>query len=125
MTRCVINWQITDFLEEEKPRGKRNGQHCTDVAEISLFVVVSEVNMVRSNPREWWIDTWGTRHICPDKGLFTNFKLVHNGKTLFTRNLAMSTIEYQGKIILKMTYRKELTLNNVIYVSDIRKNLLS
>ena len=34
-----------------------------DVAEISLSVVMSEVNMVGSNPREWWIDTGATRHV--------------------------------------------------------------
>ncbi|KAL2461214.1 CCHC-type domain-containing protein [Abeliophyllum distichum] len=28
-----------------------------DVSEISLVVVISEVNLVGSNPREWWIDT--------------------------------------------------------------------
>ncbi|TYK02905.1 pol polyprotein [Cucumis melo var. makuwa] len=34
-------------------------------------------------------------------------------------------VERQGKVILKMTSRKELTLNNVLHVSDIRKNLVS
>lgn len=34
-------------------------------------------------------------------------------------------IEGQGKILLKMTSGKELTLNNVLHVSDIRMNLNS
>ena len=40
-------------------------------------------------------------------------------------NSATSEFEGQGKMILKMTYGKELTLNNVLYVMDIRKNLVS
>ncbi|PON33281.1 hypothetical protein PanWU01x14_354220 [Parasponia andersonii] len=40
-------------------------------------------------------------------------------------NSATSEIQRLGKVVLKMTPRKELTLNNVIYVPDIRKNLVS
>ena len=38
-----------------------------EVFDISLFAVVSEVNMVDSNPKEWWLDTGATRHIYCDK----------------------------------------------------------
>ena len=40
-------------------------------------------------------------------------------------NSATSEIEGQGKVILKMTSGKELTLNDVLYVPEIRKNLVS
>ena len=40
-------------------------------------------------------------------------------------NSAAFEIEGQGKVILKMTSGKELTLNNVLYVPEIRKNLVS
>lgn len=36
-------------------------------------------------------------------------------------NSTTSKIEVQGKVILKMTSGKKLTLNNILYVSDIRK----
>ncbi|XP_022888917.1 uncharacterized protein LOC111404326 [Olea europaea var. sylvestris] len=39
--------------------------------------------------------------------------------------VATSEIKGQGKVILMMTSGKELTLNNVLYVSEIRKNLVS
>ena len=39
-------------------------------------------------------------------------------------NSSTSKVEGQGKIVL-MTSGKELTLNNVLYVPDIRKNLVS
>ena len=47
------------------------------------------------------------------------------GEKLFMGNFITSAIEGQGKVILKMTSGKELTLNNVLYVPEIRKNLVS
>ena len=40
-------------------------------------------------------------------------------------NSTTSKIEVQGKVILKMTSGKKLTLNNILYVSDIRKIVVS
>ena len=40
-------------------------------------------------------------------------------------NSATSDIKWQGKVVLKMTSGKELTLTNVLYVPEIRKNLVS
>ncbi|KAL5569712.1 hypothetical protein UlMin_026287 [Ulmus minor] len=95
-----------------------------DVADINMCAVISEVNMVGSNPRKWWIDTGATRHICSNKGLFTSFESMNREK-LFMENSATSETEGQGKLVLKMISRKELTLNNVLYGLEIRKNLVS
>ncbi|KAH9686503.1 hypothetical protein KPL70_014374 [Citrus sinensis] len=67
------------------------------VSDINLSAVVSKVNLVGSNPREWWIDTGATRHVCSDKGLFNSFEAVSNGEKLFMGNCATSEIEGQGK----------------------------
>ena len=40
-------------------------------------------------------------------------------------NSATSKIEGQGKVVLKIMSRKQLTLTNVSYVPRIRKNLVS
>ena len=77
-----------------------------DIAEISLSVVVFEVNMVGSNPREWWIDTGAMRHVCSDRGMFTNFEPVLDGESLFMGNSATSAIDGRGNVILKMTSGK-------------------
>ncbi|XP_075499179.1 uncharacterized protein LOC142537556 [Primulina tabacum] len=34
-----------------------------EVSNMNLCAVISEVNLVGSNPREWWIDTGATRHV--------------------------------------------------------------
>ena len=44
-----------------------------DVFEIDLTTVISEVNLVGSNPKEWWINTGASRHVCSDKKMFSIF----------------------------------------------------
>ena len=48
-----------------------------------------------------------------------------NGEQLFMENSSTSKVEGQGKVILKLTSGKKLTLNNVLHVLEIRKNLVS
>ncbi|CAA7059813.1 unnamed protein product [Microthlaspi erraticum] len=44
---------------------------------------------------------------------------------LLMGNVSHSKIEGTGKVVLKMTSGRELTLNNVKHVPDMRKNLIS
>ena len=48
-----------------------------------------------------------------------------NGEEIFMDNFSTSKVVGKGKVIWKMTLGKELTLNDVLRVSDIRKNLVS
>ncbi|KAL5566690.1 hypothetical protein UlMin_029854 [Ulmus minor] len=64
-----------------------------DVADIDMCAVISKVNLVGSNPKEWWIDTGATRYICSDKGLFTSFKPI-NGKKLFMGNSVKNILKF-------------------------------
>ena len=95
-----------------------------DVSNIDLTAIIFEVNLVGSNPKEWWIDTSATRHVCSDKKMFSTFEPIETGEKLFMGNSTTSEIKGQGKVMLKMTYGKELTLTNVLYVPEIRKNLM-
>ena len=96
-----------------------------DVFDIDLMIVISEVNLIGSNPKEWWIGTGVTCHVCFDKKMFSTFELVETREKVFMRNSATSDIKGQGKVVLKMTSGKELTLTNVLYVLEIHKNLVS
>ena len=40
-------------------------------------------------------------------------------------NFATYEIKDQGKVVLKMMFRKELSMTNVLYVLEISKNLVS
>ena len=64
-----------------------------DVSDINLTVVISEVNLVGSNPKEWWIDTGATRHVCSDKKMFSTFEPIETGEKVFMGNSATSNIK--------------------------------
>ena len=70
------------------------------------------------------MDTGATRHVCSDKKMFSSYHSIDNGEQLFMGNSSSSKVEGQGKVILKMTPGKELTLNDVLHVPEIRKNLV-
>ncbi|GJS83573.1 pol polyprotein [Tanacetum coccineum] len=78
-----------------------------------------------TNNSGWWIDTGATRHVCADKSMFHSFRAVDNGQKLYMGNSATADIKGEGDVILKMTSEKELKLTNVLYVPEIRKNLVS
>ncbi|GKA44575.1 hypothetical protein Tco_0737299, partial [Tanacetum coccineum] len=90
-----------------------------------VIAMISEVNLVGSNNSSWWVDTGATRHVCADKSMFHSFRAVDNGEKLYMSNSATADIKGEGDVILKMTSEKELKLTNVLYVSEIRKNLVS
>ncbi|KAL8107527.1 hypothetical protein AgCh_024080 [Apium graveolens] len=91
----------------------------------NLSAVVSEVNLIGSNSKEWWIDTSATRHICSSRELFHTFSPIETGEKLFMENSAASEVLGKGRVVLKMTSGKALTLNDVVYVPEIRNNLVS
>ena len=96
-----------------------------DVSDIDLTTIIFEVNLVGSNPMEWWIDTGAARHVCSDKKTFSTFELVETREKVFKGNSTTSDIKGQGKVMLHMMFGKELTLTNVLYVPKIGKNLVS
>ncbi|XP_073133324.1 uncharacterized protein [Henckelia pumila] len=103
--------------ECKKPKRNREANLLEDISKevsnMDICAVISEVNMVGSNPREWWIDTGATCHICYEKDIFATLDESENGEKLFMGNSATSDIKGQGKVIFKMTFGKELTLNNI------------
>ncbi|XP_031106310.1 uncharacterized protein LOC116010958 [Ipomoea triloba] len=65
--------------------------------------------------------TW---YLCCNREMFSTFETVE-GEKAWMGNSNQSAVEAVGKVILKMTSGKELTLNNVLYVPDLRKNVVS
>ncbi|KZV14258.1 hypothetical protein F511_44012, partial [Dorcoceras hygrometricum] len=112
---------------KKEQQGKDVANHLTTSnvvdMEMDLAAVTFEANMV-DNPRQWWVDTGATRHICSEKAMFSTYVPV-TGRKLFMGNSASSDVAGIGKVVLKMTSRKELALIDVLHVPDIRKNLVS
>ncbi|PHU10351.1 Pathogenesis-related protein 1B [Capsicum chinense] len=114
-----IGHKSTDCRSPKK--GKKNNQanmiesnkECDD-----LCAMLSECNLV-GNPREWWMDYGATRHVCANKELFSSFTRAQVEEMIY-----MAKVEGIGKVCLKMTLGKILTLNNVLYVPELRRNLI-
>ena len=94
-----------------------------ELANMLSALVLFEANMV-DNPNEWWVDTSATRHVCGERNMFSTYVPV-NGRNLIMGNFATSRVVRIGKVVLKITSRKELVLIYVLHVPDICKNLIS
>ena len=60
-----------------------------DVSDIDFIVVISEVNLVGSNPKEWWINTGAIHHMCFDK-MFSTFEPIETEENVSMGNSATS-----------------------------------
>ncbi|XP_047257481.1 uncharacterized protein LOC124889572 [Capsicum annuum] len=117
----VITDQVTGpLVEEERIQNMiESNKECND-----LCAMFSECNLV-GNPHEWWMDSGATHHVCDNKELFSLFTLAQVEEMIYIDNSATAKVEGTGKICLKMTSGKVLTLNNVFYVLELRRNLIS
>ncbi|CAM8903040.1 unnamed protein product [Rhodiola kirilowii] len=109
----------------KKPMIKKKKENVVEADEDLLVAVISQLNLADSNPKEWWLDTGATHHICSDKNSISELKLTDTGEKVYMGNSATSEVKGRGSVVLKMTSGKELKLTNVSYVPDIRKNLVS
>ena len=68
---------------------------------------------------------WGYSLYMLERKMFFTYNPVGNGEKIFLGNSSTSKIEGNGKVMLKMTTSKYLTLKDVLHVQDIQKNLIS
>ena len=94
----------------------KNYKALVSLTEEDLFTVVTDVNMVESNPKEWWYNTWS---------IFITYQRRKIEEKLFMGNTEVSKIESHSKVILKMSYRLEVTVKKVKHMPNMRKNLVS
>ncbi|KAG7570884.1 Pentatricopeptide repeat [Arabidopsis thaliana x Arabidopsis arenosa] len=60
-----------------------------------MCTLVTEVNAVEENPKEWWYDTGATTHICIDKDMFCSYQKCKSEERLFMdmrKNLISGTL---------------------------------
>ncbi|KAJ0808813.1 hypothetical protein HanPI659440_Chr01g0007511 [Helianthus annuus] len=63
--------------------------------------LLDEVNSLTNTPKVWWVDTGVTRHVCPDRSLFTTFKELVGDEKLYMGNAATADIKGEGTVIVK------------------------
>ncbi|CAH9132764.1 unnamed protein product [Cuscuta epithymum] len=96
-----------------------------DVDNNMIFVaMLSEICVVQDD-ESWWIDTGATRHVCKDSQTFKTLKELKEVSILYMGNDSTVQIQGIGQVELELTYGKKLILNDVYFVPQIRKNLVS
>ena len=63
-----------------------------------VIAMISKVNVVGSNNREWWVDAWATRHVCANKSMFYSFRAFDNREKLYMGNFATADIKGKGDV---------------------------
>ena len=90
-----------------------------------IAVVVSQANMM-TNSKNWVVDFGATRHICINKNAFTSYTSVGDDeKVVYLGDSHTAQVLENGKVILKLTSGKNLALNEVLHIPNIRANLVS
>ncbi|PHT51833.1 hypothetical protein CQW23_06295 [Capsicum baccatum] len=77
-----------------------------------LCDMISECNLM-GNPHKWWMYSGATHHVCANKDLFSTFSPAQVEKKIYMAKSATAKVEGTGKVCLKITFGKVLTLNNV------------
>ncbi|KAK4397915.1 hypothetical protein Sango_1267000 [Sesamum angolense] len=89
-----------------------------------IAVIVVETYLVE-NKEDWILNTGASRHFCSNKALFHELLETTDGECVFMGNSTTVGVLDKGKILLKLTSDKILALIDVLYVSSLRRNLVS
>ena len=68
---------------------------------MNLSAVISEVNLVGGNTKEWWMDTGATRYVCSEKKMFSTYNAVGNGGKIFMGNFSTSRLKELERLCSK------------------------
>nr|XP_016458323.1 PREDICTED: uncharacterized protein LOC107782004 [Nicotiana tabacum] len=107
--------KAVDCRAPKNDKKKKNQVNMVEDEMEDLCAMLSECNLV-GNLKEWWIDSGATRHVCANKELFSSYAPAGPDQTIFMGNSSTAKIEGVGKITLKMTSGKIVTLNQVLHV---------
>ena len=71
------------------------------------------------------MDSGASRHLCANKELMINFEEVADGQCVYMGNSFTTAVKGKGKVLLKFASEKLLSLNNILFVPSLRRNLVS
>lgn len=91
--------------------------------QIGMITEVYMATAIKSN--DWWFDSGATVHVCNDKNQFKVYEDAAIGHEVLMENHNKSKVFGTGTVDINFTSGKKLTLINVLYVPEIRKNLVS
>ena len=89
-----------------------------------MAMINDQINIVQTD-NDWWVDLGASKHVYKGRSLFKTLVSVEDGKVLYMSNTSTVDVKGIGQVELVFTSGKTLTLNDVFYVPEVRKNLIS
>ncbi|GKA61145.1 zinc finger, CCHC-type containing protein, partial [Tanacetum coccineum] len=93
--------------------------------QVYYVTYVSEVYFVQDDDVAWWVDSGATVHVCKCRCWFKTYESLNDGSIIHMGNESTALVHGRGCVDLKFSYGKIVSLFNVLYVPNIRKNLVS
>ncbi|KAA0041580.1 ty1-copia retrotransposon protein [Cucumis melo var. makuwa] len=105
-------------------RGQIKKKKLVSEQDSEIIAAIIEANLIE-NKTDWILDTGASRHFCTKRELLHDYEDTADGECVFMGNSATAGVIGKGKVILKLTSGKTLSLSNVLYVPSLRRNLVS
>jgi len=71
------------------------------------------------------VDSGALRHFCANRELTIDFEDVAAGQCVYMGDSSTTTVKDKGKVLLKFTSEKMLSLSNVLFIPSLCRNLVS
>ncbi|GJW52129.1 pol polyprotein [Tanacetum coccineum] len=116
-----------DYRHKKEYGGRNsegNSNQANHVQSPKEFAGVME-SFLTTNVVDWWLDTDATKDIYNSRKMFVSYQKVNESAPMFMGNGIASKIEGKGKVMLKLTFEKDIVLSNVLHVPNVTKNLIS
>lgn len=111
-------------------KGKKNVQQGQKIANMVVSEAGSSgydstpVALSAYQSFDWWVDTGANIHVCADINLFSSYQAA-TGSSILMGNGSGAAVLGVGKVDLKLTSGKIISLKNVQHVPSIKRNLIS
>nr|GEV68679.1 zinc finger, CCHC-type [Tanacetum cinerariifolium] len=86
---------------------------------------VSEAYFVQDDDITWWVDSEAAVHVCKDRCWFKTYESLNDVSILHMGNESTALVHGRSCVDLKFSSGKVVSLLNVLYAPNIRKNLVS
>ncbi|KAJ4973154.1 hypothetical protein NE237_006328 [Protea cynaroides] len=95
------------------------------ISDLHIGMII-ELNMTAATKTfNWWYDSSVTIHVCNNKSHFKTFEKVIEGYEVMMENNDNTKVLGKDTVEISFTSKKKLVLVNVLFVLEIRKNLVS
>ena len=90
-----------------------------------IITTLSNVCVIQWKVQRWWYDTCATVHVTYDKSLFKTFENAKDDQEVQMGNEGRSKVLGKDTIEVVFTFGKNITLANVLYIPNMKGNLIS